>query len=294
VRLRLTNTTVSNNSVTGTGQSPSGGGISLILFNGETSSGGSMFIEHRNRYIGNMVESPAGNGIAAGGAEFVAGVSHGTLNLHRNFYKGNKVIVTGASPGSQGHGGALAIDSPMPDGMTAQGVKIFNSVFVGNQATGQGGAISTDCLGGCHMPLRITNSTLFDNFSSVTPSGGRSGEGSVRGTSETSIRLMNGIVFTRLRGSDVRGFARRRIIQQSIACDNNGAPKGRGNMCLNPRLAEPLAGNVRQTSKSPGINEGDTSLYPRPVDRIYVSYDYFGKDRVDGRRIDIGAHEKQQ
>jgi parallel beta-helix repeat protein len=292
-KLLMTNTTISNNTVTGTGQDPSGGGALMTLYNGEVSSPNSMFIENRNRYIGNTVESAAGNGSAAGGGLFVTGISHGALNLYRNLYKGNRVLVTGGSPGTEGHGGAIAIDSPMASGMTAAGVRVFNSVFVGNQVTGQGGGISTDCFGGCKMPLRITNSTLFGNFSRLVPGISRSAAGTIQGNLVAILSVSNSIVFNPETGADMKGFGSR-TTRQSIVCGTNGAPAGAGNMCRNPKLADPLAGNVRQTSRSPGINEGDTSLYPRPVDRVYFRYDYFGKDRVDGRRIDIGAHEKQQ
>jgi hypothetical protein len=289
MKLQLKSTTFSNNDVTGATGNPRGGGALLIL-NSDANPDG-MFVEHRNRYIGNTVLAPDGSGSPGGGGVTIVGVAKAPLNINGNLYRANRVLV---ASGVGGDGGAIQIASTAPPGETAAGVRMWNSIVVSNGVTGQGGGIAADCVNDCTLPVRIMNSTLFGNCRDLASDGtGTCVANQADGDSSAILRFYNSIAWSLGQGADLTGFGSR-TVANSDACRPSGAYPGTGNMCADPQLQDCKKGNCRQRSRSRVRNRGDRRFYSRPSRIPGLGRDFYNGLRFSGAQVDIGAHEKQQ
>ncbi|MEA2207349.1 MAG: hypothetical protein QOE77_4125, partial [Blastocatellia bacterium] len=100
----------------------------------------------------------------------------------------------------------------------------------------------------------------------------------------------NGIVYGNTGAtSEIAGFDDGGTVDVrfSDACDPAPVPHvGEGNICADPLLVAPAAGDVHETGLSPTVDAGSNALVPAGL-----TLDYEGNARILGARVDMGADE---
>jgi predicted outer membrane repeat protein len=163
-----------------------------------------------------------------------------------------------------------------------------NLVAAGNDKTGQSGSA-----GGIQVntgDLTLLDSTIAGNAGPQIQ--GRGPQGPTEPGSGNLV-LTNSIVFGS--GADDDGVGTiftSRTVQYTDACASGVPLPGAGNICIDPLLIDPGAGDVHETATSPTIDLGSNALVPPDL-----TEDYEGDPRiVDGDNdaiavVDMGADE---
>jgi hypothetical protein len=237
-----------------------------------------------NVFDGNAVtfaESTAG--VNGGGAEWVNGSN---LSSRNDLFLSN--ALQGAPAGGASHGGALRVGGCAGETLATT---LENVAVVGNSlgAGGAGAGISALCTSGSNN-LRLLNATVAGNPSADGTAAAIDGGGS------DVLSVANSIVWPAGGAPAHAGFGSRSATF-SLLCDP-GAPgqpfAGAGNLCADPRLADPAPGvaNYHQTSASPTVDAGSNELVSETL-----GVDIEGNARItdgngDGQVIvDMGADE---
>ncbi|MFL5840842.1 MAG: beta strand repeat-containing protein [Thermoleophilaceae bacterium] len=310
--LTVTNTSFESNMSNGTDIDLGGGALRL------EPSTGSVATVTDSTFHQNQVAAANTAGIANGGAIHV---SHaGTTNLPSLVLSGNTFDANSISGGSPSNfsptGGALnavgAFVTSRKDRFTANTIppgqngfargaaialapcvssgpipqNLFESdVIAGNKGAGStlGGSIYLNC-GLAPTNLRVRQSTLAGNQTAGGIAGIKAGPNDIL-TSENSI------IGPDTGGEQLVGFSTRNITYTDLCI--NGAPHNDvGNICADPRLADPTTGDVLQTASSPTVDAGSNALANG------ITTDYEGEPRLqDGNNdsiptVDIGVDER--
>jgi hypothetical protein len=260
-----------------------GGGLSLEgLFCGATAPRAT---QTDNRFTANIIE--AGAGFSAGAGEAIAGLD--VLSTNDRFVD-NTIEAAAISPAE---GGGPVVDRAGGGLWVGGSNRLFegrNLVAASNeiQLGGEGGGIFLGPSAGGAGPsqggvggsaLRLFDSTVVANVAAE-------GSGIAGGFAE-DLTLHNGIVFGNTGApSEILRFDGVRDVQFSDVCAGADPHVGAGNICADPQLVAPSAGDVHQTLASPTIDAGSDARVPAGL-----TQDYEGNGRILSARVDMGADE---
>lgn len=278
---------------------------SRFLGNSAIDAGGGALIEttgkvaaSANRFTGNSLNPTGATGLATGAGLDLLDNSDATLVA--NVFQGNS-ISSGGAPGIELRGGALHSANVPLEATSDQ--FIANSIPVAN-GNATGSALASDC-GAGGAPATFTNlvaagngtggpavtyscptaATLtLQNASVVSNTGG-----GVSGTANAGLVVRNSILTGN--GADVAGFGTR-TVGFSDVCAGGSPLAGAGNICADPQLLNPAAGDVHQVIGSPTVDAGSNALVPSGLVTDFEA----GPRVADGNRdgdavVDIGADE---
>jgi hypothetical protein len=224
-----------------------------------------------NVFDRNAITFGTSTGESLGGGEWVGG---GPFTSRNDRFTNNQAAV----PGDEAEGAGLALegcDSVHPGAFRAE-----NLVAAGNSFTGAG----TGARNGAGVYVGCGNGpatlTLLDSTVAANSSGG--GTAGLFGGPDDTLVMQNSIAAGNSGGADLTGFASK-TVTFSDACPLLG---GAGNLCANPLLVNPGAGDVHETAGSPTLDKGSTALVPAGL-----TTDYEGNPRIQGAAVDIGADE---
>ena len=275
---RLTNNVFKDNDA-GPTQGAVGGGLSVQM------GADSTLVQTNNRFLGNRVLGP-NTDPQTGGGEYVINPNDATIRMTGDRFIGNAVT------SELGQGGGLFIRQG--DLIGVVNVALNNVVVAGNSvaANGQGGGIYAlgNCAGvPCETNWALTNTTVVAN--TVGAGGGGS---QLDGSAGNNLTVRNSIVYGNGSSTDVMGFDNP-VYSFSDVCAAGGAPKpGTGNICKNPKLAKPAAGDVHQTRRSPTRDKGSNPLVPSTLKKDYEGdARIIDSDRNGTKRVDMGADERR-
>ncbi len=254
-----------------------------------------------NLFTGNSITGT--NGFEyAGGGEFVDGTN---MTSTGDAFIGNS-LPGPAALGESSEGAGLAAFgggncTNQPGGPTSQA---GNLVAAGNTIGAPSGtATNADAEGaGVYVGCAVGGSGYHMTLISSTVSGNTApGTGAVAGVDGENIdflNLQNTIVSGDNGGSELGGFNSGANVTASSSdiCaigSSTTAFAGTGNICADPKLVNPTAGDVHETSASPTIDVGSNALVPGGL-----TTDYYGNPRIavgrnpDPATVDIGAQER--
>jgi len=248
-----------------------GGGLSVVS--------PSVVQQQHNVFTGNTVDAFPNGQDYGGGGESIVGNGF-SVNSSFNRWVGNAVAGQPPASGSESTGGALHIQ-----GNNA----VFHGLvddFAANSVgpLGEGGGIYTGAAFGTILELKET--TVAGN---TVGSGGEFP--GIAGDANDGLFLINSIVWNG--AGDIGGFGGVNA-QFSDACNGGAAYSGNGNICADPLLVNPAAGDIHQTAQSPTIDAGSDDLFNQTGERN--PEDYEGDPRPtdgdgDGHTVDMGADE---
>ncbi len=298
--LKLANNTFSANQIRSDGVDAYGAG----LYIGNGNNGSLSAQQSGNVFTGNSITStvtPASHSYNGAG-EWLASVN---LTSVGDEYIGNSLPgPSGLTASSWGAGlgtvrGSCGTPSATVTATASDLVAVGNTIGApsgGGTIWGAGiyaGCTATVGSGGFHLTL--INSTVTANTAPGGPAG-------VSGESTDFLDLQNTIVQgnTAPGSSDLGGFgigggsgSVTATYSDVCAVGSSTLPyAGTGNICADPKLANPAAGDVHETAASPTINAGSNALVPAGT-----TTDFYGQPRIfapqsDGF-VDIGAAEWQ-
>jgi hypothetical protein len=224
-------------------------------------------VQEGNRFTSNVIE--AGDDPSGGGGEAIAGLD--VLSTNDRFVDNT---IEALAP-SEAEGGGLWVGGNESVFEGRNLVAAANEIQLG----GEGGGIYIGSSEGGE--LRLLDSTVVAN---------RAAEGAgIAGGFGDNLTLYNGIVFGNTgAASEIAGFddGGGRDVQFSDVCEGTAAHAGAGNICADPLLVAPAAGDVHQTPASPTLDAGSNALVPAEL-----SQDYEGDSRVLSAVVDMGADE---
>jgi hypothetical protein len=187
--------------------------------------------------------------------------------------------------GTQGRGGALEVAATSGSDVS---FSMTNGAVAGNHAGTLGGGLFNlaNCGSGCSVATTLRNSTIAGN--TVL---GQVSQLHQDGTN-TSLSMFNSIVYNTGGSSDL-STGPTTTVRHSDACNDTGGPlPGAGNICRNPRLTKPGAGDVHQTRRSPTDDKGSNALVPSSLKTDFEGHRrILNSDSKAGARVDMGADE---
>ncbi|MEA2312291.1 MAG: hypothetical protein QOE28_2259 [Solirubrobacteraceae bacterium] len=217
-----------------------------------------------NTFVNNRIANGQSGSEGYGAGEYAEGFH--SMESTGDTFQGNWVD-------SYGEGSGASFWPAAGGAVTAR-----NVVAVANAlGTGYGGGIYFGTTHG--STLTIAHGTVVSNH------GGEVDGVGIAGGSADTLHLHNSIVY----GNDISGFdgliaplaraaADQLEVSHSDACrpGTTNAYAGEGNVCADPKLADPVKGDVHQTSASPTLDAGSAALVAG------LTSDYEG----DGRQLD--------
>jgi hypothetical protein len=243
-----------------------GGGVSIFGCFDPVTQVGNLFDRNTVTFGGTPTVSPLGGG------EFV---STKAFTSRGDLFLGNQLQVP---PSKDAEGAGLALEgcnSANDANHVVSNLVAAGNVFTGAGAGGRDGAgVYIGCSGG---PAHVT---LLDSTIAGNGGGGTTG---LFGGPDDFLTMQNSIVAQNTGGTDLSGFSSK-TVTFSDACP---LPPGAGNLCSNPLLVSPAAGDVHQTAASPTLDKGSNALVPAGL-----STDFEGNPRIQGAAVDIGADER--
>ncbi|MDT4921874.1 MAG: hypothetical protein QOI15_2776, partial [Pseudonocardiales bacterium] len=310
--LTVTNTTFESNVSNGSGLDLGGGALRLEPSSGTVATiSGSTF--HQNQVAAGSSGSNANGGAVH--VSFGGTTSLPSLVLNGNTFDANSISggssvnfsPTGGAlntvgafvtskldrftnntipPGQNGfaRGAAIALAPCVSSGATPQN-SFESDVIAANKGTGNtlGGSIYLNC-GLAPTSLRVRQSTLAGNQTG----GGIAG---IKAGPNDTLVSQNSIIGPDTGGDQLVGFSTRDITYTNL-CISGSPVSDIGDICADPRLADPAAGDVRQTASSPSVEAGSNALANG------IATDYEGEPRLqdgdnDGTAtVDMGADER--
>ena len=226
-------------------------------------------------------------GDAAGGGEYLESVA--TTSKNDQYLLNTIENAIGADEGDV-EGGGLAVVGPRSS-FSGQ-----NLVVAANEALGRAAEGGGVYVGGAQpIVLLLLNSTVTANRA-ISPS---VGPGIFGGASDRLV-MTNTIVVGNDGGSgatpDIVGFGGETTVRHSDACVGSGLTggpyPGAGNICANPMLADPGAGDVHQTAASPTRDAGLNAAVPPDLTADYEGESRIADGNADGNAVvDMGADE---
>jgi hypothetical protein len=272
--LRVENNLIARNVVSdpeGTFADHHGGGLAVIS---TAANGPGTILQASNLFQSNRIEMGGGGTRSAiGGGQWIG---DGNLQSRHDRFVSNAV-----QGGASSRGAGLAADSCPSGPVTIRGDSL---VAAGNSlgAPGQGAGVFAGCGGGA-VHLNLQSSTVAGNAV------GGPDVAAVAGQGADTLTLRNTIVFG---GLSQAGFGTISALSSDVCTAAGTALDGAGNICADPQLIAPGAGDVRQQAGSPTIDAGSNSFV---AEGLVV--DIEGNPRItdgngDGAAVvDIGADE---
>ena len=247
---------------------------------------GSFVQLYRNRFEANAVEA-FGNGQSYGGGA-LAIIGNDITNSMSSFdrFQGNSVAGQPALSAHESEGGALFFSGANSKWYSFVGTYAGNSVG----ANGEGGAIYVGAVVG-FTTLELAETTVAGN--SVGAGGAFAG---LAGDADDALTMRNSIVYNSQQ-PDIGGFDPALLtVAYTDACRNGAAFVGTGNVCTDPLLANPPAGDIHQTKQSPTIDAGGEHFVEGEGGGERELTDFEGDPRStdgngDGHTVDMGADE---
>ncbi len=294
VTLEGKNLTVTGNSFTGNsigsgssgGMGNFGGGLAVI----NTATGATLNQSH-NLFTNNHIGSFSYTGARAeayfgGGGEFV---QMKTISSFDDTFMGN--TVDGGVGLSTSVGGGLGLEGNGSGGTTAtltaaNLVATGNSVQTSADGEANGGGIYAGFGAGCFVSLCPAEVDLFN--STITGNSANNGPGMSGGVATDVGKVTNSIVYGNTGNAAQISFGSLTVTSSDSCSAAATAYTGSGNICADPKLVDPAAGDVHESASSPTVNAGNNSLIPAGL-----TTDYYGAARVSGGTVDIGAAEFQ-
>jgi hypothetical protein len=295
--VNVANSTFSGNAVNAPASTAREGGGLWIAAAGSTATHPLALNQSGNLFTGNSV---SGSGSSyAGAGEFTAGAF---IDSTGDRFIGNSLSSpTTSTTHSEGaglstrSGGDALSPCTGPGGATSIArnlVAAGNTIGAptGMAEAGEGAGIYAGCsIGTGGYNLTLINSTISGN---QAPGGG---VGGVDGEATDVLILQNTIVEGNT-GAGFGGFgaspgANVNAANSDVCAPGGGSPfPGSGNICADPALVNPAAGDVKETSSSPTLDAGSNGF-------VTTATDVFGGDRIrvskpgDAAIVDIGAAE---
>jgi len=243
---------------------------------------GSQIVQRGNTFTGNAVKAFPGGQNYGGGGEAIVGNNINQALSQNDTFTNNTVVGQPGASAFESEGGGLYFEG---SNSTFHG---WLDVIAANQvgANGEGGGAYAGAV--ASAALEFSDSTIAGN--AVGANGLFAG---LAGGGDDRLQLHNSIVFNG--AMDIGGFSEVSDIQYSDACLSPGvAFPGTANMCTDPLLRDPAAGDIHQTLASPTVDKGNDELFFEE-DESPVA-DFEGDPRPtdgdgDGHTVDIGADE---